>query len=149
MPATTRDSGVFAATRSRWHSHCWVCSAANENGLAVDFQEDGTGAVEGSFSCDEKFTGYPGLLHGGVTSALLDGAMTNCLMARGTPGLTADIRVRFLRPVLIGKPVTVRAWLDRSRGPLSILGAALQQDGEILATAVGKFLDHPDKKKEG
>jgi len=115
--------------------------------LAVDFQEDGTGAVEGSFPCEEKFTGYPGLLHGGVTSALLDGAMTTCLMARGTPGLTADLRVRFLRPVLIGKPVTMRAWLDRSRGPLSVLGAELRQGGEILATAVGKFLDHPDDKR--
>ena len=147
MPATTSDSGGFAATRSRWHSHCWVCSAANENGLAVDFQEDATGAVEGSFSCDENFTGYPGLLHGGVISALLDGAMTNCLMARGTPGVTADLRVRFLLPVLIGKPVTVRAWLDRSRGPVSILGAELRQDGETLATAVGKFMDHPDNKR--
>jgi uncharacterized protein (TIGR00369 family) len=149
MPATTSDSEGFAATRSRLHSHCWVCSAANENGLAADFQVGQAGDVQGRFSCDEKFTGYPGLLHGGVISALLDGAMTNCLLARGTPGVTADLRVRFLHPVLIGKPVTVRAWLDRSRGPLSVLGADLRQDGEILATAVGKFLDHPDKKKEG
>jgi acyl-coenzyme A thioesterase PaaI-like protein len=82
-----------------------------------------------------------------VISALLDGAMTNCLLASGTPGVTADLRVRFLHPVLIGKPVTVRAWLDRSRGPLSVLGAELRQDGAILATAVGKFLYHPDDKR--
>ena len=147
MSATTDNPCGPADVRSRWHPHCWVCSAANERGLAVDFQKDATGAVEGNFPCDEDFTGYSGFLHGGVVSALLDGAMTNCLLARGIPGVTADLQVRFLRPVLIGKPVTVRGWLDRSRGPVHILGAELRQDGEILATAVGKFLDHPDDKR--
>ncbi len=147
MPATTSDSDGFAATRAQRHPHCWVCSAANKNGLAVDFQEDGSGGVEGHFPCTEEFTGYPGLLHGGAISALLDGAMTNCLMARGTPGVTADLQIRFLHPVLIGKPATVRAWLDRARGPVSILGAELRQDGEILVTAIGKFMAHPDDKR--
>ncbi len=141
MPATTNGSGDYAATRARRHPHCWVCSAANEHGLAVDFKEDGTGAIAGSFSCDEVFTGYPGYLHGGVVSSLLDGAMTNCLMALGTPGLTARLEVRFLKPVLIGKPVTVRGWLEKSRGALHMLGADLSQDGEVLATATAKFME--------
>lgn len=144
MPATTNDSGDYAATRARRHPHCWVCSAANEHGLAVDFKADGTGAVEGTFPCDEKFTGYPGFLHGGVVSALLDGAMTNCLMARGTPGLTGKLEVRFLKPVLIGKPVTVKGRLEKSRGVLHILAAEMSQDGEVLATAAGKFMEYPE-----
>jgi acyl-coenzyme A thioesterase PaaI-like protein len=113
----------------------------------VDFQEDETGAVEGIFPCDEKFTGYPGFLHGGMISVLLDGAMTNCLMARGIPGLTADLQVRFVAPVLIGRPATIRGWLDRSRGPVHIMGAELVQDGEILATAVGKFISPATRGK--
>ncbi len=149
MSATTDSPRGLAAARSRWHPRCWVCSAANEHGLAVDFQEDATGAVEGAFPCDEGFTGYTGFLHGGVVAALLDGAMTNCLLARGIPGVTADLQIRFMRPVLIGKPLTVRGWLDRSRGPVHILGAELRQDGEILATAVGKFMNHPGEKPPG
>lgn len=145
MPATTNDSGSFASTRSRRHPHCWVCSASNEHGLAVEFLEKGKGAVQGTFPCDEKFTGYPGFLHGGVVSALLDGAMTNCLMARGTPGLTGKLEVRFLKPVLIGTPVKVRAWLEKSRGTLHILAAELIQDGEVLATAGGKFMEYPEE----
>ncbi len=152
MSATTDNPHGLDDARSRWHPHCWVCAPGNEHGLAVEFNEDDTGAVEGTFPCDEGFTGYPGFLHGGMISVLLDGAMTNCLMARGIPGVTADLQIRFLRPVLIGKPVTVRGWLDRSRGPVHILGAELRQDGEILATAVGKFMHHPDEnppKKKG
>ena len=147
MSATTDNPRGLPDARSRWHPHCWVCSTANELGLAVDFQEDQAGAVEGIFPCDEEFTGYPGFLHGGMISVLLDGAMTNCLMARGIPGVTADLQVRFLAPVLIGRPATIRGWLDRSRGPVHIMGAELVQDGEILATAVGKFMNHPDEKR--
>jgi acyl-coenzyme A thioesterase PaaI-like protein len=137
----------LAAIRSEVHPHCWVCSGANEHGLAMDYREDETGAVEGSFPCHVNFTGYPGFLHGGIVSALLDGAMTNCLMIHRNPGVTADLQVRFISPVLIGKPATVRAWLERSRGPVHILGAELRQDGEVLATAAGKFMSHPDNKK--
>ena len=126
------------------HPHCWVCSDANEHGLAMDYREDETGAVEGSFPCHVNFTGYPGFLHGGIVSALLDGAMTNCLMARGTPGLTARLEVRYLKPVLIGRPAVVKGWWEKSRGALHMMGAELSQDGEILATATGRFMDYPE-----
>ena len=145
MPAITSNSPGYETTRRQRHPDCWVCAPNRATGLAIRFEVDENGAVEGVFPCAEEFTGYPGFLHGGVTSSLLDGAMTNCLMARGTPGLTARLEVRYLNPVLIGKPATVRAWLEKSRGSLSILGAELSQGGEVLATAAGKFMDYPEE----
>ena len=145
MSATIDNPHGLDDARSRWHPHCWVCAPGNERGLAVEFHEDATGAVEGTFPCDEVFTGYPGFLHGGMISVLLDGAMTNCLMARGTPGLTARLEVRFLKPVAVDQPVTVRGWWEKSRGHLHILGADLRQDGVVLATAVSRFMDYPDE----
>ena len=145
MPATTSDSGGYEATRSRRHPDCWVCAPNHERGLAIRFEADETGTVEGTFPCNGEFMGYPDYLHGGIASALLDGAMTNCLMARGTPGLTARLEVRYLKPVLIGKPVAVKGWWEKSRGPLHMLGAELRQDGEVLATAAGRFMEFPEK----
>ena len=144
MPATT-STAAYAATRERRHPDCWVCAPTNGHGLAVSFQADETGAVSGVFDCGVAHAGYPGYLHGGVTSALLDGAMTNCLLARGTPGLTARLEVRFRQPVLLGKPALVRAWLEKTRGALYILAAELRQDDEILATASGRFMSYPEK----
>jgi uncharacterized protein (TIGR00369 family) len=109
----------------------------------VDFTEDGDGGVEGSFACDEEFAGYPGCVHGGVVSSLLDGAMTNCLLARGCVAVTADLRIRFRQPVATGRPATVRAWLDRSRRRVHVVGAELRQGGKVRATAVGKFMRLP------
>ena len=145
MPAITSDSAGYTATRQRRHPDCWVCAPAKGAGLAIRFEADENGAVEGVFPCADEFTGYPGLLHGGVISSLLDGAMTNCLMALGTPGLTAKLEVRYLNPVLIEKEARVRAWLEKSRGSLSILNAELSQDGKVLASAVGKFMDYPEE----
>lgn len=143
MPATTSATG-HDATRARRHPDCWVCAPGNGHGLTVSFQADETGAVTGTFACDAAFVGYPRYLHGGVTSALLDGAMTNCLLARGTPGLTARLEVRYRQPVLLGKTATIRAWLEKSRGPLHILAADLRQKGEVVATASGRFMSYPE-----
>ncbi len=144
MPATIDTTGEYAATRARRHPDCWVYAPLHDHGLAVRFEAGADGVVTGVFPCHEEFMGYPGFLHGGVTSALLDGAMTNCLMARGTPGLTARFEVRFLKPVLTGRPVTVRGWWEKTRGSLHMLAADLSQDGKVLATATGRFMDYPE-----
>ena len=144
MSDTNPKSADYQDVRNRRHPDCWVCAPNSGPGLDPGFEADPNGSVEGSFPCSPEFTGYPGFLHGGVTSSLLDGAMTNCLMAHGKPGLTARLEVRFLNPVLIGKTAVIRAWLEKTRGSLSVLGAELSQDGEVLATATGKFMDYPE-----
>ena len=141
---TIRDAqDTLVQARARRHAHCWVCNPSNGRGLAVEFIQTSAGVVEGCFACDEAYAGYRGYLHGGVVSSLLDGAMTNCLLARGCVAVTAELRVRFRLPVATGRPAMVRAWLDRSRRQVHILGAELRQGGEVHATAVGKFMRHP------
>jgi acyl-coenzyme A thioesterase PaaI-like protein len=97
--------------------------------------------VQATFDCTKAYEGYSDVLHGGVVSALLDGAMTNCLFAHGHPGVTAEITVRFRHPVHTGKTATVRAWIERCARPLHVLGAELAQEGEVKATARGKFME--------
>jgi len=144
MPATTDSPGEFAAIRTQRHPRCWVCAQEHETGLAIRFEPDENGAVEGVFPCGEEFTGYPGFLHGGIASALLDGAMTNCLMARGTPGLTARLEIRYRHPVRINQSVTVKAWWEQSRGPLHFLGAELVQGTEVVVTSTARFMEYPE-----
>ena len=81
MPATT--------DRATPHAACWVCGPDHPDGLGVAYRPDGDGGVTGEFACSPRFQGYPGLLHGGVTGALLDGAMTNGLLSQGCPAVTA------------------------------------------------------------
>jgi uncharacterized protein (TIGR00369 family) len=129
---------------SQNHSTCVVCGAANGYGLHLDFKSVVDGSVQASFACDEIFQGYSGVLHGGVVTSLLDGAMTNCLFAHGIPAMTAELTVRFRHPVVTGSRATAHAWIDRSCRVLHLLSAEIIQDGVVKATATGKFIECSD-----
>ena len=139
------DQHELTARRREQHHNCWVCGQGIDHGLGVNYEIDPAGGVVGEFACHEAYTGYPGFLHGGVVSSLLDGAMTNCLFARGEVGVTADLQVRFKKPVLIGKPARIRAWHCGSRRSVRMLSAELVQEGEVRASALGRFMNHPQE----
>ncbi|MCP4570846.1 MAG: PaaI family thioesterase [bacterium] len=130
--------------RAPLHAACWVCGQENPQGLQVDFVADDQGEVTGIFPCDVAYAGYPGFVQGGVVAALLDSAMTNCLFAAGCTGVTADLQVRYLQPVLVGRQAVIRARLDQSRRLTWVLSAEITQDSTPVARAVGKFMKHPD-----
>jgi acyl-coenzyme A thioesterase PaaI-like protein len=142
MPATTDNRySAYRQLRRDTHPGCVVCCRSNGQGLGLEFHIAHDGAVEASFSCGRVFQGYPDVLHGGVISMLLDGAMTNCLFAHNIVAVTADLAVRFRHPVATTNVALVRAWINSSTGPLHYLTAELMQNSEVKATATGKFLD--------
>jgi acyl-CoA thioesterase FadM len=51
---------------------------------------------------------------------------------------------KFRHPVLTGREATVSAILTRVSHPLYLLEAEIVQDGQVKATAKGKFYDQPD-----
>jgi acyl-coenzyme A thioesterase PaaI-like protein len=123
------------------HPNCVSCSPTSSLGLGLKFLVREDGGVEATFACQEIYQGYPGLLHGGITSMLLDAAMTNCLFAHGRVAVTARLIVRFLLPVAINRTAIIRAWLRDFSPPLFVLEAELEQNGQVMAHAAGKFID--------
>ena len=125
------------------HPNCVVCGPDNQFGLQLEFTVSEDGGVQAAFDCSKTFQGYVGLLHGGVISSLLDGAMTNCLFAHGQQGITGELKVRFRHPVVTDRPAIVRAWIERSIPPFHVLQAELIQDEWVKARATGKFVERP------
>jgi acyl-coenzyme A thioesterase PaaI-like protein len=81
------------------------------------------------------------LIHGGVVSLLLDGAMTNCMFARNKKAVTGMLTVRYKHPVCVNRTAEVSARLVKSSPPLYYLEAEISQDGKVLARATGKFME--------
>jgi len=71
---TETVQNTLTDTRNCVHPACVVCSSANTRGLHMEFDVDDDGGVQATFQCVESFEGYPGILHGGVISSILDGA---------------------------------------------------------------------------
>ncbi|AMF92044.1 MULTISPECIES: PaaI family thioesterase [Vibrio] len=124
------------------HAMCAVCSPAEHNpySLGVALACDERGQVSGHFTVCSRHQGYRGKLHGGIASSLLDAAMTHCLLYQGIEALTAQLDVRFHRPIVVGEQVVISAHCDTVRRGIYLLTAQLHVDGELRVSASGKFL---------
>ncbi|BDU77092.1 PaaI family thioesterase [Mesoterricola sediminis] len=129
------------AMSRRHHPHCVVCWDRHPFGLKVDYRVTGEHRVAGVFDCGKSYEGYENVLHGGVVSSLLDGAMASCMLARGIEAYTVELRLRFRRPALIGEPAIIRGEWLRNEGPLHLLQASLEQGGLARASARAKFFE--------
>lgn len=135
------NPALHLSTQSAEHAGCLVCGAGNAAGLQLQFRPDGDGRVAARFAGNRTLEGYPGLLHGGIICALVDGAMTNCLFARGVSAVTAELTVRYLAGVPAQRTVDIAAWCLRTRGHLFVLQAEIRLDGIVMVRATGKFMD--------
>jgi uncharacterized protein (TIGR00369 family) len=127
----------------QWHPRCIVCGPDHRRGLGMRFVLLEDGSVECRWPGRAGLEGYPGQMHGGVIAMLLDGAMTNCLFAHGYAASTAELAIRYHRPVASSEALSVRAWIERVHPPLRVIASALEQDGVICSSATAKFLDRP------
>jgi uncharacterized protein (TIGR00369 family) len=140
-PDIEQQQARLEMTKSHAHPDCVSCSSRNPAALGLAFRVREDGGVEAHFPCHRLYQGYPGLLHGGITSLLLDAAMTNCLFSQGKIAVTARLIVRFLLPVAIDRTAVVRAWVKDNSPPLFVLEAELVQADHVMASAAGKFID--------
>ena len=131
------------------HGACVMCGGNNPWSLGVSFEPDGDGGVKTLFTPDLRLQGYDGMLHGGVSAALLDAAMTHCLFHRNVCAVTADLRVRYPHPVLMGRALGLRAWVTEDRAPLFWLKSELKDGDRVLVWAQATFCEMSQTRETG
>lgn len=129
-----------AAVRTAHHPNCYVCETDRDMGLGVAYVQQADGQVIAEVDCPGDWEGYIGVVHGGIISSLVDGAMTNCLFAQGIAAVTADLHVRFRHPVELRQRALVRAEIVRASPPLYVLKSTIHQSDRLCITATGKFM---------
>lgn len=92
-------------------SNCFVCEPGNDAGLRIPFlHDDEAGLVIAEFTLDDRFSGPPNYVHGGVTLAVLDEAMAWAAIAlAGSFAITRRTSASFVRPVRVGERYRVEA----------------------------------------
>ncbi|MEN6478980.1 MAG: PaaI family thioesterase [Anaerolineales bacterium] len=121
--------------------YCFVCGLANPSGLKATFYQVSDTRVVAHYVAGEEYQGYPGVLHGGITSALLDEVIERTLIPTDRWAMTAELQVRFLAPVPIGQPITVEGELVRLRSrTMEGRGRIVLADGTVAATAEAKYI---------
>jgi uncharacterized protein (TIGR00369 family) len=134
-------------------SMCMVCGTDNRIGLHTQFLELETGELAGVFEPREELQGYPGRLHGGIATTLLDETIGRAISVAdpGAWGVTVELQVRFRKPVPLDSPVRAVGRITNDRGRLfEGSGEIVLEDGTVAVEATGKYMRMAiDKIAEG
>ena len=129
---------------------CFVCGVQNPIGLKAFFYHDEEGRVVVHFTGKEEHQGYPGVMHGGIVTALLDEVIWRVTIAHGLGAVvTAKLEVKFRHPVPLGQPLTLVGELTRLRSrALEGRGEIRLEDGTVAAEAEGICIRLPQEEIE-
>jgi uncharacterized protein (TIGR00369 family) len=129
---------------------CLVCGLKNPFGLHTSFYELDNREILAVFRPREEHQSYPGRLHGGIISTILDEAIGRAIMMHSDTevwGVTVDLQVRFKKPVPLDEELRVvgRITKDNHRF-FEGTGELLLSDGTIAAEGHGRYLKTPLEK---
>ena len=77
---------------------CFACGPRNPSGLRLRFERDGD-KVATTFRGQVEHQGFPGYIHGGIITAVLDEVMSRLSLLENRWTITARMNVRFRRPL--------------------------------------------------
>jgi len=128
---------------------CFVCGTGNPHGLGATFYDDGS-EVWTEVTPAEHHQSWPGVLHGGVISAILDETIGRVAFLHDRWVQTAKLSLRFSRPAPLGQLLRARGELVADNRRLMQMRGSLYLAGsdELLATAEGTFVPLPDKERD-
>ncbi len=122
------------------YNYCFACGKDNPIGLKLNFHyEDGKAIAD--FVVKDLYQGYPDIIHGGITSTLLDEAMVKILLYKKLTAVTAEMNIRFHHKISIGSKVKITGWIKDAKHKIFYTeGEIKDEDGEILASAKAKYI---------
>jgi acyl-coenzyme A thioesterase PaaI-like protein len=125
---------------------CFVCGMQNPIGLKIIFEGDGK-RVWASFIAKEEHQGYPGVLHGGITFALLDEVIGRAAMELDDSSpwmMTARAEMRYRQPVPVGEELTLVGEITRVRSrAVEGRGELRLPDGSVAVETTAMYVKVP------
>ena len=127
---------------------CFICGLENPVGLHLHMYETSPGVVETTYVAPEHFQGYPGVLHGGIVSSIIDEIAGRAHMGSDPTNprfmFTAKLEVKYRKNVPIGRKLKIigKAGKTKSRSAEAWAGIydaetnELYAEGNVLAVDV-------------
>lgn len=132
---------------------CFVCGRENPVGLKLEFYEDhAANQVRAEVTIPDQYQGYPGVVHGGIISTILDEVSGRAVMLEeGDEGLMATLRmtIRFRRPTPTETPLTAVGWVEQVSGVgARVAGEVRLPDGTVTAECESLLAEPPERFRE-
>lgn len=118
---------------------CFVCGQLNEKGLKAVFRIDKEQRKSRCLmTIPDGYQGWADVVHGGILSTLLDEACIYACKAAGEQFVTAELLVKFRKPVVLGSEISVTGELLEQRRKIWHARAQIEVAGVIHAEATAK-----------
>lgn len=138
-------------TRKQYNSKlCFICGLKNNSGLKASFYETENGELIATFTPTIEHQSYPGRLHGGLASAILDEAIGRAIMVGNDKeiwGLTIELNLTYKKPIPLGVELKVLARITEENSRFFHgTGEIILPGGEVAVIAKGKYMKAPLEK---
>jgi len=137
---------------SRW---CFVCGVENPCGLKIRFYNDGFHRSLARVTLGEQYQSYPGIVHGGILTTILDETMGRAILAEdGSDDLsrarfmfTVRMETRFRKTVPLNQEFIVRGRVEQDRGRIvQVSGEVVLADGTVAVEASATLVTVPPEQ---
>jgi len=129
---------------------CLICGLKNPSGLKARFFEMENGELVCLFRPGEHHQGYPGRLHGGIAAAILDEAIGRAVQVNREDtvwGVTLEFTIQYKKPIPLDRELKAVCRMTRETSrAFEGSGEILLPDGQVAASAHGRYLRLPIKK---
>jgi len=130
------------------HNHCWGCGTLNPRGLRIKSYVRGDEAICTFHPSPDHMAGPTTVLYGGILAAVIDchtvcTAIADVYRAHGqvigdAPHrwcVTASLKIDYLAPTPIDRPVELRARVREARGRKRFVTCSVLSDGKETVRA--------------
>ena len=123
-------------------NYCFGCGKANPDGMRLRFTfDEQRNCFVSRFRLGKRYTGPPGHCHGGIIATILDEAMGKPNRMSEVVALTRTMKVDYLKPVPLNKPLRVEARAVSIKGRYHVNQAEiLNANNEVMAKSEGLFI---------
>ena len=125
---------------------CLVCGLKNQFGLKASFYELENDELLAIFRPVEEHQSYPGRLHGGIATAILDETIGRAILTKEQDlwGVTINFSTRYRKPVPLDEEIRVIGRVDHiANRYFEGSGEILLKDGSVAVEGKGKFIKLP------
>ena len=121
--------------------YCFVCGNENPIGLHIDFTVNNDNSATAKIKVPQNFQGWKNIIHGGIISTLLDEVSIYACRNITLKSVTAEIKVKFKKPVPTNTEIILQAKVVESKRKLIMVKAQLLCEGNVYASAETKVFN--------
>lgn len=91
-------------------------------------------------SLNKEYEGYEGIIHGGIVTLILDETCAKAVISSGYKGVTARMKISFIRPLYVGSEFVCRATAEpMERNRINVKGVLMAGE-ELKARCEAVFI---------